>query len=281
MSLIISPAHICWEIHILRYLLRYPLNWQLTTKLNFHKEKCALMVIRAAEFHPNEKGKHRHPSHPTEKQPILEPMDFNSYFPVGDMINSLDVISKVCSTWAALRLICPPLSGAEIQENCQLMPSLSVLQYFHWQKYACHKLQRELSIHHERCGWQGPWWQPMGSLNQRLFSQNVPPYPQRPKRTTVAYLVASLDKFLGSKRQLQEKTNLKWQLLWSGTLVHLNKANINRPPAALRNIPEFCLQSGLLLLLCTWRSGSGTPSHFTEHSYPRDQLPACLQSASH
>lgn len=102
MSPIISPAHICWEIHILRYLLWSPLNWQLTTKSNFHKEKCALMVIRAAEFHPSEKGKHRHPLTPPKKKkpqtnkqnkkktPILEPTDFNSYFPVGDTISSLE-----------------------------------------------------------------------------------------------------------------------------------------------------------------------------------------------
>lgn len=31
-------------------------------KIKFPQEKCALMVIRAAEFHPNEKGKHRHSS---------------------------------------------------------------------------------------------------------------------------------------------------------------------------------------------------------------------------
>lgn len=153
MSLIISPAHICWEIHILRYLLQPPLNWQLTTKWNFHKED-ALTVITNAEFHPSERGNHRPPLNP--QKPILEPRDFNSYFPVGDTINSLDVISKVCSTWAALRLICPPLSGAEVQENCQLMPSLNVLQYFHWQKYAYHELQREFSTRHKWCGWQGP-----------------------------------------------------------------------------------------------------------------------------
>lgn len=79
------------------------------------------------------------------QETILESIDFNYYFPEGDTINSLDAISKVCSTWAALRLICPPPSGAEIQENCQLMPSLNVLQYFHWQKHAYHELQRELS----------------------------------------------------------------------------------------------------------------------------------------
>lgn len=138
MSLIISPAHICWEIHILRHLLQPPLNWQFTTKWNFHKD--ALTVIADAEFHPSEKGNHRPPLNP--QKPILEPRDFNSYFPVGGTSNSLDVTSKVCSTWAALRLICPTLSGAEAQENCQLMPSLNVLQYFHWQKYAYHELQR-------------------------------------------------------------------------------------------------------------------------------------------
>lgn len=142
MSLIISPAHICWEIHILRYLLWSPLNCQLATKRNFHKED-ALTVIRDAEFYPSEKWKQRSPLNPQET--ISEPTDFNSYFPVGDTINSLDVISKVSSTWAALRLICPPLSGAAIQENCQLIPSLNVLQYFHWQKYAYHELQRELT----------------------------------------------------------------------------------------------------------------------------------------
>lgn len=52
--------------------------------------------------------------------------------------------------------------------------------------------------------------------------------------------------------------------------MHLNKANISMPSAALRSIPELYLQSGLLLLPCTWRSVNGTPSHSTEHSNPKD-----------
>lgn len=84
-------------------------------------------------------------------------------------------------------------------------------------------------------------------------------FPMETKmRTIVVYLVLSLDKFLGSKALMTRNTGPTKQ------------SKHQHAFCSSQDIPELYLQSGLLLLLCTWRSVNGTPSHFTEHSYPRD-----------
>lgn len=85
-------------------------------------------------------------------------------------------------------------------------------------------------------------------------------------RTIVAYLVTSLDKFLGPKALMTRNIGVPKQ---------------SKHQHAFCSSEEYlrALESGLLLLPCTWRSVNGTPSHFTEHSDPKNPV-SCLSPIS-